>query len=133
MMQDNIGIKNENNTLTGELNHLRSKIEATERARVREIEDVRGQFDTQRKTLIEREVREVTTRFQTERSNLEIELRRLKETLDGKNRETEDLRSKLNGVNVRIQELTFKTGNQADLERRIGESDHRLNSVSQQL
>lgn len=26
MMQDNIAIKNENNTLSGELNHLRSKL-----------------------------------------------------------------------------------------------------------
>lgn len=90
-------------------------------------------MDNQRKSLIEREVREVTTRFQSERGNLEIELRRLRETLDGKNRETEDLKGKLNGLNIRIQELTFKTGNQVDLERRIGESDHRLNSVSQQL
>ena len=133
MMQDNIAIKNENNTLSGELNHLRSKLEATERARLREVQDVRGHMDNQRKSLIEREVREVTTRFQSERGNLEIELRRLRETLDGKNRETEDLKGKLNGLNIRIQELTFKTGNQVDLERRIGESDHRLNSVSQQL
>lgn len=37
MMQDNISIKNENNTLSGELNHLRSKLEAAERARGREV------------------------------------------------------------------------------------------------
>jgi CII-binding regulator of phage lambda lysogenization HflD len=34
---------------------------------------------------------------------------------------------------VKIQELSFKTGNQSELERRITESDSRLNSVGQQL
>jgi hypothetical protein len=34
---------------------------------------------------------------------------------------------------VKIQELSFKTGNQSELERRISESDSRLNSVGQQL
>ena len=76
-------------------------------------------------------MREVTARFQSERSNFEVEIRRLRETLEGKNREGDDLRGKLNGLNTRIQELSFKTGNQADLERRIVESDGRLNSVSQ--
>ena len=54
MMQDNIAIKNENNTLSGELNHLRSKLQATERAKGRELEEIRGQMDNQRKSLLER-------------------------------------------------------------------------------
>lgn len=90
-------------------------------------------MDNQRKSLLEREIREVTNRFQSERSNFEVEIRRLRETVDGKHREGEDLKSKLNALNARIQELSFKTGNQAELERRISDSDNRLNSVGQEL
>ena len=60
-------------------------------------------------------------------------MRRLRDTLEGKNREGEDLRSKLNALNVKVQELSFKTGNQGELERRISDSDNRLNVVSQEL
>jgi len=65
MLQDNIALKNDNNGLKGELNHFRSKFEALEKAKTRELDEIRDQIEGQKRTLVEREIHEVSSRFQS--------------------------------------------------------------------
>lgn len=115
MLQDNIGLKNENNSLKGEVNQLRARFEALDRAKTKELEDIREQFEGQKRIVIEREIREVSTKFQAERSQMEIEIRRLRENNDGRLRENEDLRNKINSLNAKLQELAMRSDNKVEL------------------
>lgn len=53
---------------------------------------MRSSLDVQRRSQLDREVREITLRFNAERSQLEGEIKRLKDFMDGKNREVEEWR-----------------------------------------
>jgi ElaB/YqjD/DUF883 family membrane-anchored ribosome-binding protein len=54
LLQDNIAIKNESNSAKNEINHLRAKLEALERTRSKELEDLRDQYDSQKKIQLDR-------------------------------------------------------------------------------
>lgn len=52
-------------------------------------------MDVQRKSQLDKQVRDLTVRFNLERSQFEIELRRLKEALEARSHESEEWRNKL--------------------------------------
>jgi thermostable 8-oxoguanine DNA glycosylase len=59
-------------------------------------------LETKRKSEIDREIRELQHRFQNERSQLEMEIRRAKESMERKNREGEDMSLRINQLTKKI-------------------------------
>lgn len=76
-------------------------------------------MDTQRKSMIDRELREMTVRFQNERSGLESEIRKARELLDNRTREVEDLRGQCQKYEITVMELRQSEGLLADYENKI--------------
>ena len=48
-------------------------------------------FENQKKSQFDREIRELQTRFEAEKNQFEIDMRRLREGLENKNRESSEL------------------------------------------
>lgn len=82
---------------------------------------MRSSIDLQRKSQLDKEVRELTAKFNMERGQLEMEIRRLKEFIEGKNREGEELRVQVTRLDRQLQEMNTKTGHVRDLEQRAVE------------
>lgn len=59
-----------NNDLVAEIEKWKTRYQASERSKAKELEDLKAMMDTQRKSMIDRELREMTIRFQNERSGL---------------------------------------------------------------
>ena len=59
-----------NNDLAAEAEKWKNRYNASEKSKIKEVEDMRIMMESQRKSMIDRELRELTVRFSTERSNL---------------------------------------------------------------
>ena len=53
-----------------EIDKWKNRYQAAEKSKLKELEDLRAMMESQRKTMIDREIREMTIRFQNERSSL---------------------------------------------------------------
>jgi predicted nucleic acid-binding Zn-ribbon protein len=71
-------------------------------------------------------MRELQDRFQNERSQLEMEIRKLKEALSAKNREGEDF-------NARINEMSQKLIQASNLEKRAYEYENKVVYATQEI
>ena len=56
--------KNKNNDLSQDLEKWKSRYQAVEKSKTKELEDLRNMMESQRKSMIDREIREMTIRFQ---------------------------------------------------------------------
>ena len=63
--------KGRNAELTNEIERWKSRYMASEKSKQKELDDLRLMMESQRKSMLDREMRELTLRFQTERGNLE--------------------------------------------------------------
>lgn len=63
--------RSKNADLTQEIEKWKVRYQASERSKNKELEDLRSMMQSQRKSMIDREIREMTVRFQNERSGLE--------------------------------------------------------------
>ena len=54
---------------------------------LKELEDLRAMMESQRKSMVDREIREMTIRFQNERSSLQNQIRKCRELLDNRTRD----------------------------------------------
>lgn len=70
--------RNRNNELMQDIERWKARYMAAERSKDKELEDLRQMLESQRKSMIDREIRELTLRFQTDRGNLENEIRKLR-------------------------------------------------------
>lgn len=57
--------------LQAENDKWKNRYQAAEKSKLKELEDLRSMMESQRKSMIDREIREMTIRFQNERSSLE--------------------------------------------------------------
>lgn len=78
--------RSRNTDLQMELDTWKARYTACERSKTKELEDVRAMMDSQRKSMIDRDMREMTVRHQTERSNLENEVRKMRDCLEARNK-----------------------------------------------
>jgi hypothetical protein len=62
--------KQKNAELANEIEQWKNRYQATERSKAKELEDLRNLMESQRKSMIDREIREMTIRFQNERASL---------------------------------------------------------------
>ncbi len=68
MHKDNSEMKTNANTMKTEIQNWKARFEALERSKNRELEELRMSFENQKKSEFDREIRELKTRFDAERS-----------------------------------------------------------------
>lgn len=56
--------KDRNQELQQEIEKWKNRYQASERSKLKELEDLRNMMESQRKSMISREIREMTIRFQ---------------------------------------------------------------------
>lgn len=56
--------KSRNSELSQEIEKWKSRYQACEKSKAKELEDLRNMMECQRKSMIDREIREMTIRFQ---------------------------------------------------------------------
>jgi hypothetical protein len=66
-----------------------------ENSKNKEMEDMRLMMESQRKSMMDREIKELTLKFSTDRQNLEKEIRKLREALDAKDAELQRCQNKI--------------------------------------
>ena len=89
-----------------EINNWQARFEALERSKNKEIEEVRNSFENTRRYDMERELNEAQNRYQNERAQYELEIKRSRETLADKNREVEQLQSTISQFSSRFQDYS---------------------------
>jgi chromosome segregation ATPase len=115
-----------NADLSADIDKWRNRYQAAERSKLKELEDLRAMMESQRKSMIDREIREMTIRFQNERSSLENEIRKCRELLDNRAREVEELRQRAQKQEITIMELR-------NYENLIADHENRLALLNQEL
>ena len=68
--------KQKNSELMQDIEKWKARYQAAEKSKMKELEDLRNLMECQRKSMVDREIREITIRHQTERSGLENEIRK---------------------------------------------------------
>lgn len=91
--------------LESEIETLKSKHLATCKAHFEEIENIRFQYEDQRRSQISREIKEQTMRFKNEKDSLENEIRLYKDKNDNKNRELVVLKKEIEELKERLMEM----------------------------
>ncbi len=81
MHKDNSEMKTQATTLKSDIQTWKAKFEALERSKNNELQELRMTFENQTKSVFQREVRDLQTRFDAERSQFEVDMRRLREGL----------------------------------------------------
>ncbi len=67
-----------------EIEKWRARYQAGEKSKAKELEELRNMMESQRKSMIDREIREMAIRFQNERAGLESEIRKLREMVSNR-------------------------------------------------
>jgi len=133
MYAENNMLKAENSNLRNEIMSWRSRLEALDKARIKELEELRGSMSVLHRSQVDREMRELTARYNQERSQLEAEIKRLRDILEVKTRELDDWRSKASALETRVNDLQSKTGQNIQMENRIAELENKLALFSQEI
>ena len=71
--------------LEDDIERWRARYMALESSKAREMDDMKTMMENQRKSVIDREIKELTLKFGSERQGLEKEIRKLRELNDDKN------------------------------------------------
>ena len=87
--------------LQNEIESWRNRYSQFEKIKQKEIEDIRLTFEHQRKSFLEREIKEITNRFQQDRLNYENENRRIRELFEQKNNECDNWKEQV----LRLEQL----------------------------
>jgi predicted nucleic acid-binding Zn-ribbon protein len=64
--------------LLQEIERWKARYMAAEKSKAKELDDLRLMMESQRKSMLDREMRELTIKFQADRGNLENEIRKLR-------------------------------------------------------
>jgi len=64
---------------------------------------------------------------------MELEIRRLRDNLEGRGRENEDLRNKINNLTGKLQELSIRSENKLDLERKVADYEAKIVTFTQEI
>ena len=76
-------------------------------------------MESQRKSMLDREMRELTIKFQAERGNLENEIRKLRESLEYKLREIDEHKQRSQKLEITIMELQRNEATINELESKL--------------
>lgn len=88
-----------------DLEKWKNRCASIEKSKSKELQDLRAMLESQRKSMVDREIRQAAIRFQNERANLENEIRKAREQLENRVREIEDLKQKCQKYQIHIMQL----------------------------
>ena len=80
--------------LVKDLEAWKMRYSTLERTKDKEMEDLRMTFEARRKSYIEREVKDITLRFNNEKASWENDMRRLRDLLEARTKENEEFKSR---------------------------------------
>jgi chromosome segregation ATPase len=132
MHKDNSEMKTQATTLKSDIQTWRAKFDALERSKNNELQELRMTFENQTKSVFQKEVRELQTRFDSERSQFEVDMRRLREGLENKNRESGELNRQIQELSQKLRQLSVFEQKASDYEGKIvmaSQEIERLNRV----
>lgn len=81
-----------NREMMREIEGWKMRYMTLEKTKDKEMEELRLTFEARRKSYIEREVKDITVRFNMEKSNWETDMRKLRDLLEARTREGEELK-----------------------------------------
>ena len=111
--------RSRNNDLMGEIERWKARYMASEKSKTKELDDLRMMMESQRKSMLDREMRELTIKFQAERGNLENEIRKLRESLEYKLREIDEHKQRSQKLEITIMELQRNEATINELESKL--------------
>jgi|JI6StandDraft_1071083.scaffolds.fasta_scaffold104559_2 predicted nucleic acid-binding Zn-ribbon protein len=111
--------RSRNNELMGEIERWKARYMASEKSKTKELDDLRMMMESQRKSMLDREMRELTIKFQAERGNLENEIRKLRESLEYKLREIDEHKQRSQKLEITIMELQRNEATINELESKL--------------
>lgn len=77
--------------MENELNEWKNRYSLLERMKDQELESFKSSSETRRKSLLNREMRELTLKFQSDKAQIEAENRRLKDVIDLRQLEIDEM------------------------------------------
>lgn len=118
--------------LLQEIERWRARYMAAEKSKAKELDDLRLMMESQRKSMLDREMRELTLKFQAERGTLENEIRKLREALEYKQRDLDETKNRLQRSEMVVVEMRGNLTQLAEYENKIAmlaQEMTRLNDV----
>jgi len=95
-------------------------------AKDKEMEEMRLSYESRRKSQMDREVREMTLKFNAQKAGFEAETKRLREVIELRAREIEDW-------NVQYSELEARFSQLRSLESKSQQQDNRIVLLEQEI
>ena len=99
-----------NEEMRQEVEKWKNRFAGLETSKNREIEEIRLMMETQRKSMIHRELRDAESRFDVERNMLQNENRMIRDSLDNSNTELNRLRDEISRLDMAVLELNQAQG-----------------------
>ena len=121
-----------NEEVQQELEKWKNRFSALEISKNKELEDLKMMMESQRKSMIDREIRELQIKFDSERTMLENEIRKTREILENKNQEFNRLKSDLSRLEIQNAELREDQNKLHEYENKvvmISQETMRLNEL----
>ena len=97
--------RQKNQELLQEIEKWKARYQAAEKSKAKELEELRNMMESQRKSMIDREIREMAIRFQNERAGLESEIRKLREILNNRENEIQNYKERCQRLEITNMEL----------------------------
>lgn len=110
-----------------------AKYEALERAKNREIEDLKLSYSQFSKETVESNLITLRNQFQTESRKYELEIKSLRDKVDDKNKEIIDLNRKYDTLYSEAKDLKSGNENVYGLQRQIAEYENRFVIFGQEI
>jgi hypothetical protein len=108
-----------NYELGQELERWRNRYTAMEKAKNKELDDLRLSMESQRKSVLDREIRELTIKFQGERGILEAEIRKLRDLLESRSKELGEQSQRVSRLEMALEESRRSHSTIQDLENKL--------------
>lgn len=105
--------------LQQEVERWKNRCQAVERRKSKDMEELKSLMENQRKSTVDREMREMAIRTQSEKSALENEIRKCKEMLASRDSEIDGLRRRNNKLEDKVGEIEEWKANAASCEDKV--------------
>lgn len=111
--------RQKNQELLQEIEKWRARYQAGEKSKAKELEELRNMMESQRKSMIDREIREMAIRHQNERAGLESEIRKLREIVNNRDNEIQNYKERCQRFEIENMELRNHENTIEQLENQL--------------
>lgn len=112
--------------MENELNEWKNRYSLLERMKDQELESFKSSSESRRKSLLNREMRELTLKFQSDKAQMEVENKRLKEVIDLRQLEIEE-------ISQNCEQMEGELGVLKKTQSRAFELEEKNNSLNKEV